>query len=146
MKYLAIDYGFKRTGLAVSDSTETIVSPLKVIKGKKKFIPEILKTIKKQQIQAVVVGLPINMDGTYGDQYKFTKEFAKKLEKSLSVPLYYHDERLSTFGAEKKLENLEMTYKKKKEILDAIAAAEILEEFLKNKKMENNDEKHEKTK
>lgn len=137
MRYLAIDYGTVRSGLAVSDYSETFVSPLKVIKSKKQLIPEIKRIIKQEHIEAVVIGLPLNMDDSYGPQAKITKEFAKRLEKEIDVPVQYYDERLSTFGAEEKLGDFELTNKKRKKILDAIAAAEILKSFIESKAAEN---------
>ena len=134
MRYLAIDYGTKRIGLAVCDPSETIVSPLIVIEGRKNLIEKILEVIARENIEAVVFGLPLNMDGTTGPQAKMTMQFAEELKKRTSVPVHFQDERLSSFVAEEKLAPADFTRKKKAKRLDAIAAAQILEAFLEQKK------------
>lgn len=134
MRYLAIDYGIKRTGLAICDPSETIVSPLSVIEGQKNLIGKILETIASENIEAIVFGLPLNMDGSTGSQAKMTMRFTEELKKQTTVPIYFQDERLSSFVAEEKLAPAEFTRKKKAKRLDAIAAAQILESFLEQKK------------
>ncbi len=134
MRYLAIDYGTKRTGLAVCDPSETIVSPLSVIEDKKNLVEKILKIIASENIEAVVFGLPLNMDGTTGSQAKMTEQFAEELKKRITIPVHFQDERLSSFVAEEKLAPADFTRKKKARRLDAIAAAQILEAFLEQKK------------
>jgi len=134
MRYLAIDYGTKRTGLAICDPSETIVSPLTVIAGRKNLIEKIIETITSENIEAIVFGLPLNMDGTTGPQAKMTMQFAEELKKHTDVPVHFQDERLSSFVAEEKLAPAEFTRKKKAKRLDAIAAAQILEAFLEQKK------------
>jgi putative Holliday junction resolvase len=130
MRYLAIDYGNKRTGLAICDQSETIVSPLAVISSGKDLVNKILDVINKENVQAVVVGLPLNMDDSKGFQAQLSMKFAEQLKTKLQIPLYLQDERLSSFAAEEKLAPAQYTRAKKKERLDAIAAAEILELFL----------------
>ena len=134
MRYLAIDYGTKRTGLAVCDQSETIVSPLCVIEGRKNLVEKILEIITRENIEAIIFGLPFNMDGTTGSQAKTTTRFAEELKKRTNIPVYFQDERLSSFSAEEKLAPAEFTRKKKAKRLDAIAAAQILESFLEQKK------------
>ena len=133
MKYLAIDYGTKRTGLAVCDESETICSPLKVIGGQANLIEQIIKTIETEQIEAVVVGLPLNMDDTQGAQAKIVRDFAEMLRQSLDIDVLFQDERLSSFEAEEKLAAKGFTRKQKKARLDAVAAAAILQSFLTDK-------------
>lgn len=134
MKYLAIDYGGRRCGLAICDESETIVSPLAVIKDRKGVLEQIVGLIKKENIEAVVIGLPLNMDDSVGGQARLVYDFAKHLEKEIEIPIHFQDERLSTFAAKEKLEGIEISKKKKRERLDAIAAAGILESFLEAKK------------
>lgn len=131
MKYLAIDYGTKRIGLATCDPSETIASPLTVIKNSDKLIEEITNIIKTENAEAVIVGLPLNMDGSVGFQAELTKKFAEQLEKAIEVPIHFQDERLSTFEVEERLAAADI--KKTKAQLDAIAAAQILEDFLEQK-------------
>jgi putative Holliday junction resolvase len=130
MRYLAIDYGTKRTGLAICDRAETIASPLTVIQGKKELIQKISEVVEAENVEAVVLGLPLNMDGSEGPQAKLALKFGRQLQNRLKIPVLLHDERLSSFGAEEKLNSAQYTRKKKKKRLDAVAAAEILESFL----------------
>ena len=133
MKYLAIDYGTKRTGLAICDAAETIASPLTVIHGRRDLPKKIADIAEKEDIEAVVLGLPLNMDGSRGAQAKLILEFAGQLKKYLDIPIHFQDERLSSFGAERKLAPAGLTRAKAKKRLDAVAAAEILQAFLDNK-------------
>jgi putative Holliday junction resolvase len=133
MRYLAIDYGDKHTGLAICDPAETIVSPLIVIEGQKDLIKKITDIIRTENVEAVVLGLPLNMDDSQGFQAEQVFQFADQLKAHLQIPIHFQDERLSSFGAEEKLAPADFTRKKKKKRLDAIAAAEILESFLEQK-------------
>jgi len=134
MRYLAIDYGNKRTGLAICDPAETIASPLAVIEGQKDLLKKIAEIARSENVEAIVLGLPLNMDDSQGFQAKHTLQFAEQLKKLIDIPIHLQDERLSSFSAEEKLAPAEFTRKKKKKRLDAIAAAEILEAFLEQKK------------
>lgn len=130
MRYLAIDYGNKRTGLAICDAKETIVSPLTQIQGQTDLLKKIADIVEGEQVEAVVLGLPLNMDGSQGLQAKLVLKFAEQLKAHVNIPIHFQDERLSTFGAEEKLGAADFTKGKKKKRLDAVAAAQILEAFL----------------
>jgi putative Holliday junction resolvase len=134
MRYLAIDYGSKRTGLAICDQSETFVSPFAVIDEQKELLSKIIEIIKSENVQAVVMGLPLNMNDSVGQQAKLALVFAEELKKHIDVPIHFQDERLSTFDAEEKIAPAELSRKKKKKRLDAIAAASILDAFLQQKK------------
>jgi putative Holliday junction resolvase len=136
MRYLAIDYGIKRTGLAICDRGEKIASPLTVIEGQKQLIEEIADIVRKEDVDAVVLGMPLNMDDSQGPQAKLVLEFAGRLKDKLQIPVHFQDERLSSFSAEEKLTQAELTRGKKKKRLDAVAAAQILETFLEQKRSE----------
>ena len=133
MRYLAIDYGTKRTGLAICDASETITSPLAVLHGQKELLNKIADIVEAENVEAIVLGLPLNMSGTESTQTKLALKFAEQLKSCLSVPVYLQDERLSSFGAEEKLAPAEFTSGKRKKRIDAVAAAEILEAFLEQK-------------
>lgn len=133
MRYLAIDYGAKRTGLAVCDASEMLASPLDVLETDKSLPDRILQIVKKEDIGAIVIGLPLNMDDTVGPAAIRVQQFGRQLEKLLTIPVYFQDERLTSFSAEEKIAAAELTRKKKKHRLDAIAAAEILQAFLEYK-------------
>ena len=134
MRYLAIDYGDKRTGLAICDPAETIASPLTVIEGQKDLIKKINEIVTSEKIEAIVLGLPLNMDDSQGFRAKLVFQFAEKLKAQLQIPIHLQDERLSSFAAEADLAPAELTRKKKKKRLDAVAAAVILQAFLDSKK------------
>ena len=133
MRYLAIDYGDKRTGLAICDHDETIASPLAVIQGRKELLKKIADVVETEGVEAIVLGLPLNMDDSQGPQARIVFKFADQLKERLNIPIHFQDERLSTFSAEEKLAAAYFTRGKKKKRLDAIAAAEILEAFLEQK-------------
>jgi len=130
MRYLAIDYGTKRTGLAICDSGETIASPLAVIQGQKELLKKIAEVVETENVEAVVLGLPLNMTGSESSQTKLVFKFAEQLKDYLHIPVHFQDERLSSFSAEEKLTSAKFTRGKKRKRLDAVAAAEILEAFL----------------
>jgi putative Holliday junction resolvase len=134
MRYLAIDYGMKRTGLAVCDAEERIVSPLDVLHGSKDLLDRLLRIIAAERIEAVVLGLPLNMDGSEGSQVQRVRTFAGQLRRRIEIPVYFQDERLSSFAAEQKLQEAGLSRGKRQERVDALAAAEILETFLEARK------------
>ncbi len=135
MRYLAIDYGARRTGLAICDPSETIASPLAVVEGRKELIGKIADLVKSENVGAVVLGLPLNMDDSQGPQAKLVLQFATQLKKHIDVPVYFQDERLSSFAAEEKMAAAGIKKGRKKKPLDAVAAAEILQTFLDSKKI-----------
>ncbi|MCE5186169.1 MAG: Holliday junction resolvase RuvX [Planctomycetaceae bacterium] len=140
MRYLAIDHGEKRTGLAICDASETLVSPHSVVEtsSRQVLLDRVLALLKQENIEAVVVGLPLNMDGTEGPRAKQVRHFGSLLERQGGIPVFFHDERLSSFEADHLAIDLELTRKKKKKRLDAIAASAILTSFLQHKNASSN--------
>ena len=136
MRYLAIDYGFKRLGLAHCDAGEMIVSPLCQLPYDLTVLEKLRQIITDNEIEAVVVGLPLNMDGSEGDQAKVSRKFARKLEKTISLPVYLQDERLSSAAADEMLSESGLTNKKRKARRDMLAACDILRNFLETEKNE----------
>ncbi len=134
MKYLAVDYGNKRTGLAMCDRNETMASPLSVIHEPSRVIQVIAEVVEEERIEGIVIGLPLNMDDSEGFQAKRVREFGKVLSGKVEVPILFHDERLSSFSASEKLSAMSLTWSRRKKRLDAVAAAEILEGFLEYKR------------
>ena len=130
MRYLAIDYGLKRTGLAVCDPAEKICSPHSVIEGQKGLTDKLVQLIQGERIEAVVIGLPLNMDDSKGPQAEAAEAFGSQLQKRIDIPIHFFDERLSSFAAEEKLAAAGLNSSEKKKRLDAIAAAQILQAFL----------------
>ncbi|MCP4453996.1 MAG: Holliday junction resolvase RuvX [Planctomycetes bacterium] len=140
MKYLAVDYGNRRTGLALCDRNETMASPLSVIHDPRRVIKLIVEVVEEEHIEGIVIGLPLNMDDSEGFQAKRVREFGKILSGKVDVPVLFHDERLSSFTASEKLAAMSLTRSHKKQRLDAVAAAVILEGFLEQKRHEAEDD------
>ena len=130
MRFLCIDLGDKRTGLAVCDGDETIASPVGIIEGGGNLYNEITRAVEQYQAQALVFGLPLNMDGSENERTVQTKRFAEEIKDKINLPVFFQDERLSSYSAQDRLSQTGLTHKKKKNRIDAIAAAEILKEFL----------------
>ena len=136
MKFLCIDLGDKRTGLAVCDSDEILASPLAVIEGQKNLQDEIIKIAHQHRAEGLVFGLAMNMDGSEGERAIKARNFAEKIKSKTNLPVFFQDERLSSYSAGQKLSRTGLTHKKKKDKIDAIAAAEILKEFIAGRKKE----------
>ena len=132
MRYLAIDLGDKRTGVAVGDDELRIAQPVCVLEIPigNALVDAITKAIKEHGIDELIMGLPLNMDGTPGQRVAITREFAKKIETATNLQVHFQDERLTSSSAEEKLSGSGKTHKQKKKIRDALAAAEILNDFL----------------
>jgi putative Holliday junction resolvase len=128
--------GDKRTGLAVCDDNETIASPVGVIESGGNLYDEIIQAVEQYQAQALVFGLPLNMDGSEGDRAAIVRKFAAQLSEKIEIPVFFQDERLSSYSAQDRLSRTGLTHKKKKNRIDAIAAAEILKEFIAARKKE----------
>jgi len=133
MRYLAIDYGNKRTGLAICDSAETLATPLAVTRGQKGLLRKIADIVKNENVDAIVLGLPLSMDGSNSSQTRLVLDFAEQLKQHLDIPVHLQDERLSSFSAERELAPSNLTRGKRRKRLDAVAAAAILEAFLQAK-------------
>ncbi len=135
MRYLGVDFGEKRIGLAICDPSETLVSPLGRIdrRDDAQAADEIARTVREEEAGAVVVGLPANMDDTEGPQAARVRRFIEVLAARLTVPLHLQNEQLSTFVADERLDGRELTKAGRRRRQDALAAAVILEDFLKRK-------------
>jgi putative Holliday junction resolvase len=130
MRFLCIDLGDKRTGLAICDGDEILASPLAVLEGQKNLQDEIIKIAQQEQVEGLVFGLALNMDGSEGERAIKARDFAEKIKNKTDLPVFFQDERLSSYSAGQKLSQTGLTHKKKKNKIDAIAAAEILKEFI----------------
>lgn len=135
MRYLAIDLGGKRTGLASGDDLTGIVQPLKVIEAAPgdHLLRLLRREIEDHAPDAVVVGLPLNMDGTEGPSAKAVRAFAARIGVESGIEIRFQDERLTSFAAEGHLDRSGRTHREKKEIRDALAAAEILRDHLRER-------------
>ena len=132
MRYIAVDLGDKRTGIAVGDDELRMAQPVCVLDVPigEQLVDAIVKTIAQQGVDAIVMGLPLNMDGSPGQRVTITKHFADLLQTATGMPIQFQDERLTSSAAEEKLSQSGKTHKQKKKVRDAIAAAEILSDFL----------------
>ena len=135
MRYLAVDFGEKRIGLAVCDPGERLVSPLETVQRRDdaQSIRRIVAVAAEEQIGAIVMGLPINMDGTEGPASIRIRKFADLLAAQANVPIHFQNEQLTTFAADDRLNARELTNAGRRRRQDAIAAAVILEDFLRAK-------------
>ncbi len=131
MKYLAIDLGDARSGIAVSESG-IIATGLETYKriNEEKDLQYIADLVKYYKIDVVVFGLPLNMDGSEGERVEKTKAFAEKLQPLIQAKIEYEDERLTTVVAEEMLIEGGMRRDKRKKVIDKIAATIILQSYL----------------
>lgn len=132
MKYLAIDYGLKRVGIAVSDVDGNFAFPRCTLKRETKaaFFAELLALLKKEQAEAIVVGLPLYTDGTECLTTVQVRHFVESLKRRTSLPIYWMNEALSSAAAEHELYDFGMGFREVKKVVDQQAAVLILESFL----------------
>jgi len=132
MRYLAIDLGDKRTGLAVGDDELRMAQPVCVLEIAigDVLIRKIINVVKEHDVDELVMGLPLNMDGSAGQRVSITKSFAIDLGNQSAFRIHFQDERLTSAAAEERLSGSGKTRKQKKKMRDALAAAEILNDFL----------------
>ena len=131
-RILGIDPGKKNVGISISDPNQKIATPLKiiVINKFKKFVEDLNKVILDYEIKGIVVGNPINMDGSLGPRSQSAKDFARNILKNTNLPITLWDERLSSEGAFNLMGNLDINASKKTEKLDQHAAAFIHQGYL----------------
>ena len=131
-RVLALDIGTKTIGLSISDFTYKIASSLLTIKRKKftRDAEELIAIIHESDVGGLVVGLPINMDGSEGAKCQSVRQFVRNFLKIHDIPVAFHDERLSTCAAEGTLLEADMSRQKRKLVIDKVAASYILQPFL----------------
>ena len=133
---MSIDLGKARTGIAVCDKTEFLASPYTVIfeKSPQKLLEKAVQTVKDIKAELVVVGLPKNMDGSEGESAQNARAFAKKIEELSGVTTVMQDERGTTITAHNFLNTTNTRGKKRKNVVDEVAATIILQDFLDSRK------------
>ncbi len=131
-RYLGLDYGEKRIGVALSDPTGFLAQPLKTIhyRSQKEAIAEIVRIVQEQEVAGVVLGLPLGMSGQDTEKTREVRQFAEKLRARLPVPLELLDERLTTRQAQQTLRQMGKKPSKHRNIIDQMAAQYILQTFL----------------
>ena len=132
MRSLGIDFGDARIGLAMSDSMGIVANGLEVhkVKSMNESADYIAEIAKKNNVQVLVLGLPLNMDGTSGPWCEKTKEFASLLQEKTGLKIELVDERLTTVESEKVLIEAGKNRDKRKELIDMISATIILQNYL----------------
>lgn len=132
MRFLAVDYGLKRVGIAASDQDGLFAFPRCTLKRETKaaFFAELLALIAKEGAEAVVVGLPLHTDGTECLTTKQVRHFVESLKRRTDIPVYWMNEVLSSSAAEHELYDQGMGFREVKKIVDQQAAVLILESFL----------------
>ena len=135
MRKLGMDFGDSRIGFAISDPLGIFASGIETYKRKsiEQDIAHICSLIEEYNVDTLVVGLPLNMDGTSGDRVERTKEFCAELSKKTAVNIVYSDERLTTVMAEKMLISNNVRREDRKKVIDKVAATVILQNFLDRK-------------
>ena len=139
MKIMAVDYGDARTGLAVCDRTEFLASPIGTIEERnmQMLAMKVAHMAQQYEVGEIVVGLPLNMNGSFGPRAERCKQFADILNELAECPVNMWDERSTTVSAHNILNETNVRGKKRKAVVDTVAATIILEgylEFRKNKK------------
>ena len=124
-----LDLGTVTLGVAVSDGMRSVASPLETIKRKKfgSDAAQLLEICKARSITGLILGLPLNMDGSEGPRCQSTRAFARNLEKLTDLPITFWDERLSTVAAERALLEADTSRKRRGEVIDHVAASYILQ-------------------
>lgn len=132
MRYLGVDVGRVRIGLALADDVLRTARPLRTVQRRDEAatLADIGETVREYEVDQVVVGLPLNMDGSEGPSARHARTFAERLSASLGVPAALHDERLSSFEAETRLRERGISGKDVRALVDAEAAAVILQGWL----------------
>ena len=124
-----LDLGTVTIGVAVSDGSRQIATPVETIKRKKFGVDaeKLLQLLHARKVHGIVLGLPMNMDGTEGPRCQATRAFARNLEKLTDLPITFWDERLSTVAAERALLEADTSRKRRAEVIDHVAASYILQ-------------------
>jgi putative Holliday junction resolvase len=129
---LGLDVGEKTIGVAVCDGMQMIASPVCTVQ-RRKFaddMAELSKIIQQYHAVGVVIGLPVNMDGSHGKRVQSVRSFASNLQKNLSIEVHFWDERMSSQVAEKMMLSMDISRQRRAERIDKLAATYILQGFL----------------
>jgi putative Holliday junction resolvase len=132
MRILAIDHGTRRMGIAVSDELKTIAQPLEFIPAEPfdAFLARLKELLREKDVELILIGMPRNMDGSYGPASEKVREFIEMLKKDLAVPIRTWDERLTSVQANRFLIASNTRRDKRKEKVDQTAAAILLQSYL----------------
>ncbi len=136
MRIIALDYGDSRIGVAISDELCITSLPLTTIdnSGFEDVLERIEGLIDKYDVEEIVVGLPLHMDGSSGERVEVTREFVSRLRQKISVPIFLFDERLSSAEVERVLLEADLSREKRRQKKDKLAASLILRRYLESHK------------
>jgi putative Holliday junction resolvase len=132
MRILAIDHGTRRMGIAVSDELKTIAQPLEYVPAEpfEGFVERLRHIVVEKSVELILVGMPRNMDGTYGPAAEKVREFIDELKERIDVPIRTWDERLTSAQANRFLIAANVRRRDRKEKVDKTAAAILLQSYL----------------
>lgn len=136
MRYLGLDLGSRTLGIAISDKSGIIARSLKIIRHEEDYeglLTEVKKIVEEEEVEAIVLGYPKNMNNSIGEKAKLSETFKEKLEKICNITVYLEDERLTTKQATDILISNNTSRKKRKKVIDSMAATIILQSYLDKK-------------
>ncbi|MDQ1355051.1 MAG: putative pre6S rRNA nuclease [Acidobacteriota bacterium] len=132
MKILAIDFGMKRMGFAVGNTdlrTATPIAPM-ARQNDRQDILYLQKLVDEYDITKIIIGYPLNMDGTKSDFTSRVEDFARQIKECFAIETEFVDERLTSFEADEMLKEFQQDYKKRKKVLDSVSALVILRSYM----------------
>ena len=132
MRALALDLGTKTIGLAVTDELGITAQGLTTLerRGPRKDLEALAERVAEYSVDRFIIGLPLNMDGSEGPRAEFTRKFGTSLEEATKLPVIYWDERLTSVAAHRALSEMDASPKKRKQVIDQVAAVLILQGWL----------------
>ena len=131
-RLLCLDVGEKTIGLALSDGSRTIASPLETIERKKfqKDMEHLQRVVQKHAIAGLVIGYPVNMDGSLGPRTQSVRTFVSTMSKHIDLPMVLWDERMSTMAVERMMVQADLSRERRSQLVDKLAASYMLQGFL----------------
>lgn len=131
-RLLGVDFGDKRTGVAISDNTRFIASAIRTVQnnGLNDCVNILSEIATKEAVSGIVVGLPVNMDGSYGERAEKCRYFGERLEEACGICVDFCDERMTTIEASRYLGESGTFGKKRKKVIDALSAQIILQNYI----------------
>lgn len=150
MRIMGLDYGAKTVGVALSDELLITAQPKETItrerEGKiRKTLVRIEELVQEYGVGLIVVGLPLNMDGSEGERAQKARDFGEQVSRRTALPVVMYDERLTTVEADAMLQEMEIPRSGRKQVIDQIAASVILQDYMENHKKEIADRLQRKT-
>lgn len=137
MRIVGVDHGDRWFGLAICDGLQLIARPLEVVRGEEATLLRLRELVEEEDVGELVVGLPLNMDGTEGPRARKVREFMERLEREFGLPVHPWDERLSSFEAEGYLREGGLSSRKVRERVDMVAAQILLQGFIDHRRRES---------